>query len=526
MKKISIIISALVFISSAVFSQGQLDAYKYSQTDLGGTARYLGMGGAFGALGGDISVMSANPAGLAVYRSSEIVTTLSHKVISTSTNQPTATGSSNRFNFDNIAYVGYFPSSNDAGILGWNVGFSYNRLKDYHRNYTMLSMGDKDYSLSDYIAERANAKGVHKDDLSYSNGYDPYASPNGNDWLSVLGYDAVFIDAMDVGNRYISAFGENVNGTMHPFQLSGRELNVRERGAIDQYNIAFGLNISDIALVGANVAITNISYHYNSYFAEDFANNNYLNLENWLRTEGSGYALNVGAILRPVNFLRVGVAYNSPTWYEMTDRYQATANSVTNYWDEPRIDIRTPEGITEYQYRSPDKWLFSVAAIIGRTALLSVDYELTNYKNMKMYDWEGIEDQVTNNEVNTNFASVGALRVGGEVKVTPRFAVRAGAAWIGNPMNNVLKNATSEVYTVGTIPHYTTEESITNYTVGLGYRFTSNFYMDIACVLKAQKENLYGFSKIYADNELIINSTPTVLKTNTTHVALTLGYKF
>ena len=59
------------------FSQSQLDAFKYSQTELNGTARYLGMGGAFGALGGDISAMNTNPAGLAIYKSSEVVTTLS-----------------------------------------------------------------------------------------------------------------------------------------------------------------------------------------------------------------------------------------------------------------------------------------------------------------------------------------------------------------------------------------------------------------------------------------------------------------
>jgi hypothetical protein len=486
------------------------------------------MGGAFGALGGDISVMGANPAGLAVYRSSEIVTTLSHKSMSTGTDWQTslASGSRARLNFDNIAYVGYFPTSNDAGIRGWNVGFSYNRLKDYHRNYTMSGMGDKDYSLSDYIAERANANGRHKDDLSHWDGYDPYASQNNNDWLSVLGYDAVFIDATNVGNRYISAFGENVGGIMHPYQLSDRELNVRESGATDQYNIAFGVNISDIVLLGADIAITDISYYYESGFRENFVNGNYLELNNQLRTEGSGYALNVGAIFRPVNFLRLGVAYNSPTWYKMTDDYQATANGHTFYWEEPRIDINTPQGYSEYEYRSPDKWLFSAAAIIGQTALVSVDYELINYGNMKLYNWEGIEDRIANDNIKANFASAGTLRVGGEVKVTPRFAVRAGAAWIGNPANDVLKNATAEVHTVGTIPHYTIEKSITNYTVGLGYRFTPNFYLDIACVLKEQKEDLYAFSKIYADNRVIINSAPASLKTNTTQVALTLGYKF
>ena len=72
-----LLVSASLLSSGVVFAQGELDAYRYSQTELNGTARYLGMGGAFGALGGDISSMSSNPAGLGIYRSSEIVTTLS-----------------------------------------------------------------------------------------------------------------------------------------------------------------------------------------------------------------------------------------------------------------------------------------------------------------------------------------------------------------------------------------------------------------------------------------------------------------
>ena len=55
--------SVLALCGGTAFSQSQLDAFKYSQTELNGTARYLGMGGAFGALGGDISAMNTNPAG-------------------------------------------------------------------------------------------------------------------------------------------------------------------------------------------------------------------------------------------------------------------------------------------------------------------------------------------------------------------------------------------------------------------------------------------------------------------------------
>ncbi|MDR1500755.1 MAG: outer membrane protein transport protein [Tannerellaceae bacterium] len=528
MRKTGIVISALVFVSSAVFSQGQLDAYKYSQTDLSGTARYLGMGGAFGALGGDISVMTANPAGLAVYRSSEIVTTLSLRSMSGQTDWrgSTASGSRAGLNFDNIAYVTYFPTSNDAGILGWNAGFSYNRIKDYNRNYSLRGMGDEDYSITDYIAERANARGVHADNLGVKDGYNPYAG--NNDWLSVLGYDAVLIDAFsDNRSRYFSAFGEVVNGGWNPFKLAGRELNVTEKGSVDQYNIAFGLNIANYVMLGADVAITDIDYRYHSYFEEVFVNNNSMILENALTTKGEGYAFNVGVIVRPVNFLRLGIAYNSPSWYKMSDFYRATAKSDTYYWKEP-VEASTPEKASyDYKYRSPDRLLLSAALIIGQSALLSVDYERTNYGNTKMYNLDGVEDQITNGDVKANFGSAGTLRIGGELKVTPRFAVRAGAAWIGSPVKDVLKNASAEVYTVGTIPHYTIERGLTNYTLGLGYRFTPSFYIDLAYVLKSEKEDLYAFSNIYdTKGSKIINSPSASLKTSTTQVALTLGFKF
>ena len=73
--------------SSMLFSQGVVDALKYSQQDIRGTARYMGMAGAFGALGGDITTLSQNPAGIGVYRNSDIAATidLSNQVSSVNT---------------------------------------------------------------------------------------------------------------------------------------------------------------------------------------------------------------------------------------------------------------------------------------------------------------------------------------------------------------------------------------------------------------------------------------------------------
>ncbi|MDH6357698.1 hypothetical protein [Parabacteroides sp. PF5-9] len=547
MRKTCIAIAALALCGGVAFSQGPMDAFKYSQNDLIGTARYLGMGGAFGALGGDISAMKTNPAGLAVYRSSEVVTTLSLSTISTETNWFSNKESNNRtrVNFDNIAYVGYFPTSNDAGIVGWNVGFAYNRLKNFRRNYSMSAGAAMSSSLGDYIASRATRVGKPYYDMDGSGSYDPYGNGTDNDWLSVLGFNGGLIEPTeDKDNAYYRAFGDTDNAGWFNYAIDDARLEVSESGAIDQYDISFGMNISDVLLLGATLAITDLTYDFNSRYDEFFEfNDNDFYLDNALSTDGTGYAFNIGAIVRPVDYLRLGVAYNSPTWYKMTDYFYGESASSLTYLNNNGQEVHqtkkdnTPNGgYYEYEYRSPDKWLFSAAAIIGQSALVSVDYELVNYKNMRMYDGAGYANIDTNNDIKTTFGMGNTLRVGAEVKVTPQFAVRAGAAWASSSVKSDLKDGVRngydknknlvEVVTVGTIPHFTLDKGTSNYTIGLGYRFTPNFYSDLACVLTTYKEDAYAFSNIAGGIDGDVLSQAASLKTKNTRVALTLGYKF
>lgn len=537
MKRYVVIMSVLALCGGTAFSQSELDAYKYSQSELSGTARYLGMGGAFGALGGDISAMNGNPAGLGIYKSSEVVTTLSLSSVSTNTNWLDSKVNNNRtrLSFDNIGYVGYFPTGNDEGIVSWNVGFSYNRLKNYSRNYTMSAGGALENSLSDYIA--SIAYGTSKGLLEETNNYNPYSNGAAGGWMPILGYNAGLIDAYrDNDKDYYSAFGEkDADGNWKPYKLDGAQLKVSERGSIDQYDLAFGLNISDFVMLGATVAITDLNYRMDSRYDERFVNEDFMYLDNYLKTDGTGYAFNVGAIVRPVDFLRLGVAYNSPTWYKMTDRYYAESGSSLTFMEdgqmkERNIDATTPnDGAYDYEFRSPDKWIFSAAAVIGTTALLSVDYELTNYKVMRMSDMYGNENDgnaMTNQFITEDFKMGNTLRVGAEVKLTPQFSVRAGYAYSDSPIKTQLKEGNVEVVTAGTIPNYTIDKGVTNYTVGLGYRFTPNFYTDIACVFRSHKEDVYAFSSLFDDKGAFIDSQAATMKTNTTRVALTLGYKF
>lgn len=533
MKRLSIIIAALALCGSVAFSQDMIEAYRFGQTDLQGTARYMSMGGAFGALGGDISAMSKNPAGLAVYRSSEVVTTLSL----TSTQAKTEwlgvdmDKSKTKFSFDNIAYVGYFPTGRDVGVIGWNAGFSYNRLKNFQRHYYMGSGGGLNNSLTDYAAARAYRN--DKRDLLATDSYDPYNRVS--DWFSVLGYEAGFIEAY--GNdpqAYYSPFSDRgPNGPGVPYAIDEALLNVYESGSIDKYDLSFGMNISDIVLLGATFSVTDINYDMTSSYDEFFDVGDDLFLDNGLSTNGSGYSFNAGAIVRPTEFLRLGVAYNSPTWYKMTDYYYAEAGSYLSWFEGDELVDRqwsgeTPRNkpYTDYEFRSPDRWIFSVAGIIGHSALISLDYEMTNYKNMKMYDYDGIENDYyaeVNGDISQNLKMGNTLRLGAEVRVTPQFSVRAGGSFSDSPMVNALKDGQMEVFTAGTVPHYTVDKGSSSYTVGFGYRFTPQFYMDMACVFSSYKEDVYAFSSI---PEVDLWSQAASLKTNRTKVALTFGYKF
>ena len=535
MKRIGLIMSVLAFCGGSAFAQSQLDAYKYTQTDLVGTARYMSMGGAFGALGGDISVMGNNPAGLAVYKSSEVVTTLGLSSANAKSNWlgGSVDNSRTKVSFDNIAYVGYFPTANDEGIVSWNVGFSYNRLKNYSRNYTIASgAGNLNTSLSDYIAARAS--GFSSGLLVEDENYNPYNNPDLGDWLSILGYNAGYMDSFNDNDKsYYSSFGDvNAEGEWQPYELQGGTLNVSERGAVDQYNLSFGMNISEMVLLGASVAITDLNYRYSSTYDEAFTNGNNLYLDNYLNTDGTGYSFNVGAIIKPVDFFRVGVAYNSPVWYKMTDHFYAEAGSHLTFMEdgiqkERNLDASSPENAYyNYEYRTPGKWIFSAAAILGRVGLISVDYELKNYKHMRMYQTDGSSNVFTNQDIDANFKSNNTIRVGAEFKVTPQFAVRAGVAYSDSPFRDPLKNGDREVFTVGTIPNYLIDKGVTHYTFGFGYRFTQNFYTDIACVYRTHKEDVYNFSSMFDDQGAFISAQPATLKTNTTRVALTFGYKF
>lgn len=509
-RNILFILSLLVCAYS--FGQGEIDAYRLSSNDLQGTARAQGMGGAFGALGGDISGVAINPAGIGVYRSSEVVATMAYTNVNTETNKNSVDNhNKGKFNFENLSYMGYFPLGKDV-LKSINFGFSYNRLKNFDQKYTGFNAG-RATSLTDYICERTYGTDYPK--LNTETAYNFRGVP----WLSILGWQGGLIKHSgydDQGNAYYRSIleeGEKVDS----------EINVVEKGYIETYDFTFGTNLSDRLYLGLTFSITDMYYEMYSIYWEDFARgqNRGFSLDNYLDTEGSGYQLKVGAIFRPTDQIRIGVAYHSPTWYSLTDHFQAT---LAPYSGIPEYEgaMDTPNNAySNYKIQTPYAWTFSFAAILGSRASISLDYEIKDYSSMKLQDNHGY-DYEDNQFVSEDFRATSTLRAGLEYKFTPQFSGRLGYAWMQNPYTTDFRDGKIEVATAGTVPHYTLVGDAHYLTAGLGYRFTPQFYMDVAFVYRTQSDDLYYYSPMPD----FLASQKATLKNNTYRGLLTLGYKF
>ena len=291
----------------------------------------MGMAGAFGALGGDITTLSQNPAGIGVYRNSDIAATIDLSNQVSSVNTAGVKSTDNKFNFscNNFGFV-WTVRFNQEALKNLNFGFAYNKQKSFDRTYkTSYSGITGASSLSGYIAKLS--EGYTADNLGYSDNssYDPYDQ---NPWLNVLGYQSYLINPKSTAsNTWGSIVGNGSTAT--------GDLYVREKGSIDEYNFNIGGNIYNVFYWGIGLTVTDFSYDVQSGYGENFTNgylpdangvmgspnaNGWYLMQNMLHTNGSGFKANLGVIFRATNNFRLGFAFHTPNYYKMTDTYSAS----------------------------------------------------------------------------------------------------------------------------------------------------------------------------------------------------------
>ncbi|PXV67403.1 outer membrane protein transport protein (OMPP1/FadL/TodX) [Dysgonomonas alginatilytica] len=520
MKRIFILaLLSTSFIGSAL-AQGEMDAFNLSYTGLKGTARSVAMGGAFGALGGDISGIAINPAGIGVYTTSEIVTTMNFANTRTRTDLYDSRTNDSRFkfSFDNFAFVGTVPLHSDVAPL-INFGFSYNRVQSFDRKYTMNGHF-VDESQTRYIADRVNRfdgnRGIPSTDLELAQ--EPFFDRPSVYWLGALAFNTGMITPKSGGRQYESVLTKMEDPTIDNY------LHVFERGSVDSYDFNMGTTFADMVSAGLTISVTDLSYNISSLYSEAFyedASNipkHEYDMENQLRTDGSGWQVKAGLIFKPIQELRIGAAYHSPTWYNMTDSYTVLMDAFNG---RPNVSSRREEGLvfTDYKFRTPDKWVFSLAGVIAKRAIISADYELTNYGRMNFQDVNGFAFE-ENQDIKESFRNSSTLRLGAEFRITPQFSGRVGYMWQQSPVKDILVNGSADgthtALTAGTITHFSLVGDANYFTYGLGYRFTPHFYTDVAFVMNSRTDDLYSFA----------GSDKAELKTNLFSGLLTFGYRF
>ena len=532
---IPLISSALLLITGSYLSaQTHDNALRFSTETLDGTARYQAMGGAFGAVGADYSSLRQNPAGLGLFRSNEIQGTIAF-----GQNLDQATWYEEQYKKGHTAFSGNMSVVLATPLRGsgltFNLALGFYQRQSFARTFDVSNHQVTKFSLADYAAF-ITPTNVSSDDLLGKNAYGSVPAP----WLAILGHGAGWTTQRPEG-FYESAFNyRDKGGILGP---SNSQLRVNERGGIQDFDFNFGLNYSDRLYFGLGVKISALDYRMNSYYGEDFIDKDYLELANELRTSGSGASVSFGMIARVSDHLRLGAAIQTPTWFTLQDNYVASAESrysrALDSEGKPlpekdwTVKDQTPgDAAWRYQLQTPTKIVLS-GAFVGRRGMLSLDYELANYTGIQLKDTYGPFDN-DNKLMKDYFTPMqSTLRLGGELRISPQFSLRAGGYWKQTPMkanfdSDPKQSATIPVNEAGTVPHYEIVGMGYGVTGGLGWRFSPSSYLDLAVVYQGQKSHMYPFpTRYYGDNgEQLTTPQAIQLQKHRIYGVATFGFKF
>ena len=553
MKK-RIITAAACAIPMALMAQTALDLYQMSAYDLRGTARFMSMGGAFGALGGDLSTLNQNPGGIGVYRKSEVGVTLDIDMQSAKSTTLSGMESINQTKVacNNFGYIGsIYTGSETMPFFQW--GASYNRAASFNRRYKG-TFGSMNGSLSNYIAGYTTDENWPSSTLVGSdNNYFAYNAP----WMSILGYNSFIINPVGNGSNYNGLWRETGDIT-GPASTGVSTFDVEERGYIDEYEINFGGNIRDVVYWGIGFGITDIDYTQSTYYTEDIENaripqqrpaipddpegdivdgqvvdgtttgNGGFGLANAKHISGSGYNFKAGIIVRPINELRLGFAVHTPTYYNLTQTALADIDYGYGYTSGPaKPDYTgTPEDYVQWKYRTPWRMIVSAAGVIGSRAIVSVDYEYRPYQTMSAKSDGGYEYSDIQTDVKSYYKASNILRIGAEYRLNSHLSVRAGYAYESTPTKTEFQESKIPVYTSnpddsGTNPSYSVDKSSQYITCGLGYRY-KNFYADAAYVHKHRESTFHP----YTANSYTSTPYSATIAQNSNNIVLSVGLKF
>ncbi|MBL8001392.1 MAG: hypothetical protein JNL05_05460 [Flavobacteriales bacterium] len=451
-------IALIVGIASPALAQNDEDALRYSWVQPGGTARSWGLGSAMGAVGADPSSASLNPAGFALYNTSEFSITPLLEVNSASTTHygTTRDASNTRFAIGNFALVLAYPGKSTSEWKATHFGVSFDREATYHWDRNAYGSPVNSTMLQQFASD---ANGTPADVL-----YDTYPYGAG------LAWDTYAIDPADPNDTLPSTYAPAI-----PFgsDVEQQRTNYGD-GRSQTTSIFFAANWMDKVYLGASLGLVSIRYdrslaHTERSLVDTLDLNDFVFSEE-LATRGGGVDLKVGAVVRVTDRLRMGLSYHSPRWMTLDDAYftrMTTRFRTPDQQGRSSYTAESPSSTFSYNVNSPYSLLASAAYIAGKLGLVSVDYGYTDYSRMDLRGDPSIPnsyDFAAENEViRTSYRGAHSVRVGTEWRAG-NWYMRGGWGWWQDP------------YADGDARQGT---GYKRYTVGGGYR-NDHLSLDLA----------------------------------------------
>lgn len=476
------ITTGLLLSTLWLFSQNQEDALRFSKTSMTGTARYMATGGAFGAIGADFSAIGVNPAGIGMFRKSEFVLTPLINFRKTEVSYFDEIHSDDKYNLG-LGNIGFIYSSGGSNRI--QFGFGYNRINNFNNRAYIKGYNDNSSLLSNY---------VHLADNKLPEYLDPFSTQ--------LAYDSWLIW------EDTNLFYNNDAYWGHVMQ----EEKIITEGSMRELQFSFGSDYNDVFYFGAAIGIPMIRYNYESVFSETDPQNKYpefisMKRREIIETRGTGVNLKLGAIGRVGDWLRLGVAFHTPTYYSnMEDKWRVSMDSELFIDNEIiKKSAESPRGRFKYELTTPMKAIGSASLLLGKSGFISAEYEFADYTEAKLNSSD-YKFESENKNIRDSYTAAHNLRFGTEWRISDIY-FRGGYALLGSPYKSGINTGKS-----------------TQTSLGLGFR-QHDYYIDFAWVNTKMKENRYMYS-VPSDPELEF-FTP-VAKQNFSEqmYMLTLGWRF
>jgi hypothetical protein len=485
-------------------SQDVSDAIRYSQDNLSGTARFRAMGGAFGSLGGDLSAINVNPASSAVFINNQIGGSLTSFNTKNDSDYFGKKTSDKRGSFDLSQAGGVFVFENGNVNSHWRkFSLAINYENTAHFDNRIYSRGyNPNNSGINYFLVKANG---NRTDVLENGDYGNLSFNTQQGWL---GYQAYLINPLTPTNNTLYDPNRVATGN---FYQENEIVTTGYNGKIS-FNIA--TQYKDFLFLGLNLNSHFTDYIKSSSFYEDYLDSRdndprrgiqSFRFNNDLYTYGNGFSLQLGAIVKPIKEISLGLSFESPTWYTLNDELIQNINSecadcrdgnnnpITNITIDPNYtNIYAP-----YQLQTPSKITASLGIIFGKRGLLSFDYSNKNYTN-SLFSPESDDYFKSLNQSITEVtrSSTSEYRLGGEYRIK-QVSLRAGYRFQQSPYKDI-----------------TTMGNLNSYSGGLGYNFGGS-KLDLAFTTAQRQFNQPFFSQGLTDGATINSKNNTVTFTFT-----------